>query len=62
LLIGSARLHAIGGWSNSARVLLGGSWNNNASNVRSAIRNHNDPTNSNNNVGFRVAKALQRKP
>lgn len=37
------------------RVLRGGSWNNNARNVRSANRNNNDPTNRNNNVGFRVA-------
>ncbi|MDO4570445.1 MAG: hypothetical protein Q4D38_08685 [Planctomycetia bacterium] len=32
----------------------GGSWNNNAENCRSANRNNNDPTNSNNNVGFRL--------
>ena len=42
----------------SARVLRGGSWNNNANNCRSACRNNRQPTNSNNNSGFRVAKAL----
>jgi hypothetical protein len=43
--------------STSARVLRGGSWNNNPLNCRSAYRNNNHPTNRNNNVGFRVAKA-----
>jgi formylglycine-generating enzyme required for sulfatase activity len=42
----------------SARVLRGGSWYNNARNTRAAIRNNTQPTNSNNNVGFRAAKAL----
>ena len=35
------------------RVIRGGSWNNNARNVRAAYRNHNDPSNRNNNLGFR---------
>ena len=39
------------------RVLRGGSWNNNGRNVRSAIRNHNQPDNRNNNIGFRLALA-----
>lgn len=44
--------------ANTVRVLRGGSWNNEPRNVRSANRNRNHPTNSNNNVGFRVANAL----
>ncbi|NBW63975.1 MAG: hypothetical protein EBR33_12875, partial [Synechococcaceae bacterium WB4_1_0192] len=35
-------------------LLRGGSWNNNPRNCRSAYRNHNQPDNANNNVGFRV--------
>jgi hypothetical protein len=38
-------------------VLRGGSWNNNAQNVRSANRNNNTPGNRNNNNGFRLASA-----
>jgi hypothetical protein len=37
------------------RVCRGGSWNNNPKNVRAANRNNNNPTNRNNNLGFRVA-------
>ena len=37
-----------------AQLLRGGSWNNNPRNCRSACRNHNQPDNANNNVGFRV--------
>ena len=33
----------------------GGSWNNEAANCRSANRNTNEPSNRNNNNGFRVA-------
>ena len=36
------------------RLLRGGSWNNNPRNCRSAHRNHNQPDNAINNVGFRV--------
>jgi formylglycine-generating enzyme required for sulfatase activity len=39
----------------SSRVLRGGSFANQASNVRCANRNRNVPTNRNNNVGFRPA-------
>lgn len=39
------------------RVVRGGSWNNNGRNVRSAIRNRNEPDNRNNNLGFRLALA-----
>ncbi|NUM78293.1 SUMF1/EgtB/PvdO family nonheme iron enzyme, partial [candidate division KSB1 bacterium] len=38
------------------RVLRGGSWNNNPHNVRCAYRNYNEPTNRNNNIGFRCAQ------
>ena len=40
--------------SGSNRILRGGSWNNNATNVRTANRNNNTPSNRNNNIGFRV--------
>ena len=40
--------------SGSNRVIRGGSWNNNAQNLRSAQRNDNGPDNHNNNVGFRL--------
>jgi len=36
------------------RVLRGGSWNNNAPNCRAANRNNNEPSNRNNNLGFRL--------
>src|SRR5450755_4327632 len=36
-------------------VLRGGSWNNNPRNVRVSNRNRNEPTNRNNNNGFRCA-------
>lgn len=42
----------------SARVLRGGSWNNNATNCRAAYRNNNDPSNTNNNYGLRAASTL----
>ncbi len=42
------------------RVVRGGSWNNNARNVRAAYRNHNEPSNRNNNLGFRLALAQTR--
>lgn len=37
-----------------ARVVRGGSFNNNARNVRCAVRNNNNPNNRNENNGFRV--------
>ena len=46
--------------SGSNRVKRGGSWNNTASNCRSAYRNNNDPSNRNNNIGFRLFSTLQR--
>ena len=47
------------GWqpSGSNRVIRGGSWNNNGRNCRSANRNNNNPSNRNNNIGFRVVLA-----
>jgi hypothetical protein len=42
------------------RVIRGGSWNNNAQNCRSAIRNNNEPDNRNNNLGFRLSSSQQR--
>lgn len=45
--------------SGQYRVVRGGSWNNNDNNVRSANRNRNDPTNTNNNIGFRCSRLLQ---
>ena len=42
------------------RVLRGGSWNNNGWNCRSAIRNHNQADNRNNNLGFRLSLAQHR--
>ncbi len=43
---------------NSNRVLRGGSWINNARNLRSANRNANTPDNRNDNIGLRLAGAL----
>lgn len=39
------------------RVRRGGSWINDARNVRAAYRNHIHPTNRNDNVGFRCVRA-----
>lgn len=40
--------------SGSNRVMRGGSWNNDASNCRSAYRNNATPGNRNDNLGFRL--------
>jgi len=40
-------------------VNRGGSWNNNPQNCRAANRNNWNPTNRNNNVGFRLARSLR---
>lgn len=45
------------GRSENDRVLRGGSWINNGRNCRSANRNNNDPSNRNNTIGFRLARA-----
>jgi len=42
------------------RGLRGGSWNNNARNLRAANRNNNSPGNRNNNNGFRLASTPSR--
>jgi hypothetical protein len=39
---------------NAARVVRGGSYNNEGVNLRCAIRNRNNPNNRNDNIGFRV--------
>ena len=44
------------GRTGSKRVVRGGSWNNDARNVRAANRNANDPGNRNENLGFRLAR------
>jgi len=44
----------------SARVVRGGSWNNdNPKNLRASNRNRNNPTNRNNNNGFRCGRSSQ---
>ena len=48
------------GRNGSKRVLRGGSWINNARNVRAAYRNANDPGKRNDNIGFRLARAHER--
>ena len=54
-----------GGWFDPAAEGLpalwraaGGSWNNEAQNVRAAKRNRNEPAKRNNNNGFRLARLL----
>lgn len=46
--------------ASGARVLRGGSWNNNTNNLRCANRNNNNPVNDNNNIGFRSARGTLR--
>lgn len=45
------------GSNDVSRVYRGGSWNNNARNVRCANRNHNRADNQDNNLGFRLVRA-----
>ena len=42
------------------RVLRGGSWNNDATNLRAAARNGNQLDDRNDNIGFRVARDVER--
>ena len=52
----TAAVYSPGGRSRNAReTLRGGGWNNPAENLRSAIRNGNDATDRNDNIGFRLA-------
>ena len=48
------------GRNGSNRVLRGGSWINDAQNVRSAYRNPDHPSKRNSNYGFRVAREQER--
>jgi len=48
------------GHKGSDRVVRGGSWNNDARNVRCAARNAIHPADRNDNVGFRLARAQPR--
>ncbi|MBQ9494734.1 MAG: SUMF1/EgtB/PvdO family nonheme iron enzyme [Treponema sp.] len=57
----SNRQSATGPSSGSARVLRGGSWNNNAQNCAVSYRNNNSPENRNNNCGFRVARSSSKR-
>lgn len=50
--VGDARIERSRG---SNRVNRGGGWNNDAANCRTANRDNNQPTNRNNNLGFRLA-------
>jgi formylglycine-generating enzyme required for sulfatase activity len=38
-------------------VKRGGSWDNNGQNLRSAQRNNDNPSNRNNNLGFRLVRS-----
>ena len=47
--------------ANGSRVVRGGSWNDQARNVRAAYRNWNHPENRNDNLGFRCAQLRRRR-
>jgi hypothetical protein len=49
-------------WGQVAKVLRGGSWNNNRPNARAAYRNNNEPDNRNNNIGWRCVVGVVRAP
>jgi len=51
---GRIRAGVAGAGSKAPRVLRGGAYNNDSTNVRCAVRNRNDPMNRNRNIGFRV--------
>ena len=46
-----------GSVTGSNRVIRGGSWDNNARNLRAANRNNDDPGNRNPNVGARLVSS-----
>lgn len=46
-----------GGQKGANRVIRGGSWINDARNVRAAYRNWNHPGNRNDNLGVRLSRA-----
>lgn len=50
----------MGAASGTNRVKRGGSWNNDADNLRVANRNNNSPDNRNNNIGFRLVLPAAR--
>jgi hypothetical protein len=50
----------VAGLNGGDRVIRGGSWTSNARKVRAANRIGNDPANANNNLGFRLLRALVR--
>ena len=58
--LGRDRVARATGRSGSNRVNRGGSWNNDARNVRAANRNRNSPGNRNRNLGFRPASSRRR--
>ncbi len=45
------------GYKGENRVNRGGSWINDARNVRAAYRDHNEPGKRNDNLGFRLSQA-----
>lgn len=47
--------------SGSNRVIRGGSWNNDARNLRSANRNNDEPSNRNNDLGFRLVSTKKKE-
>src|SRR5438309_11168617 len=47
-------------WKRNTAEVRGGSWNNNPRNVRVSNRNRNEPTNRNNNIGFRCGGYAER--
>lgn len=58
-----ARVHMARGVGHKGtnRVRRGGSWNNDAQDVRAAYRNRNDPSDRNSNIGFRLSRAHRRR-
>jgi formylglycine-generating enzyme required for sulfatase activity len=51
-----AQTDPAGAAGGSARVLRGGSWVNNAEDVRSALRSYYTPSNKHSYVGFRLVR------